>query len=202
MQGALFDLDGVLVDTEGIYTEFWSEMDRRFPTGVAGFAQVIKGSTLTNILDTYFPDKSVQDRIVDMLKQHERDMRYRLFDGVAELLVALRQRGLRMAIVTSSNRAKMKHLFAQLPELEKAMDIVITDEDISRSKPDPEGYLLAAERLGIPAEECYIFEDSLNGLRAARAAGGVVVGVATTNPRKVVEEMSDITVDTLADFSA
>lgn len=202
MQGALFDLDGVLVDTEGIYTEFWSDMDRRFPTGVAGFAQVIKGSTLTNILDTYFPDKSVQDRIVDMLKQHERDMRYRLFDGVAELLVALRQRGFRMAIVTSSNRAKMKHLFAQLPELEKAMDIVITDEDISRSKPDPEGYLLAAERLGIPAEECYIFEDSLNGLRAARAAGGVVVGVATTNPRKVVEEMSDITVDTLADFSA
>lgn len=195
-------MDGVLVDTEGIYTEFWSDMDRRFPTGVAGFAQVIKGSTLTNILDTYFPDKSVQDRIVDMLKQHERDMRYRLFDGVAELLAALRQRGLRMAIVTSSNRAKMKHLFAQLPELEKAMDIVITDEDISRSKPDPEGYLLAAERLGIPAEECYIFEDSLNGLRAARAAGGVVVGVATTNPRKVVEEMSDITVDTLADFSA
>lgn len=201
MQGALFDLDGVLVDTEGIYTEFWSDMDRRFPTGVAGFAQVIKGSTLTNILDTYFPDKSVQDRIVDMLKQHERDMRYRLFDGVAELLAALRQRGFRMAIVTSSNRAKMKHLFAQLPELEKAMDIVITDEDISRSKPDPEGYLLAAERLGIPAEECYIFEDSLNGLRAARAADGVVVGVATTNPRKVVEEMSDITVDTLADFS-
>lgn len=195
-------MDGVLVDTESIYTEFWSDMDRRFPTGVAGFAQVIKGSTLTNILDTYFPDKSVQDRIVDMLKQHERDMRYRLFDGVAELLAALRQRGLRMAIVTSSNRAKMKHLFAQLPELEKAMDIVITDEDISRSKPDPEGYLLAAERLGIPAEECYIFEDSLNGLRAARAAGGVVVGVATTNPRKVVEEMSDITVDTLADFSA
>ena len=195
-------MDGVLVDTESIYTEFWSDMDRRFPTGVAGFAQVIKGSPLTNILDTYFPDKSVQDRIVDMLKQHERDMRYRLFDGVAELLAALRQRGLRMAIVTSSNRAKMKHLFAQLPELEKAMDIVITDEDISRSKPDPEGYLLAAERLGIPAEECYIFEDSLNGLRAARAAGGVVVGVATTNPRKVVEEMSDITVDTLADFSA
>ena len=195
-------MDGVLVDTESIYTEFWSDMDRRFPTGVAGFAQVIKGSTLTNILDTYFPDKSVQDRIVDMLKQHERDMRYRLFDGVAELLAALRQRGFRMAIVTSSNRAKMKHLFAQLPELEKAMDIVITDEDISRSKPDPEGYLLAAERLGIPAEECYIFEDSLNGLRAARAAGGVVVGVATTNPRKVVEEMSDITVDTLADFSA
>ncbi len=195
-------MDGVLVDTEGIYTEFWSDMDRRFPTGVAGFAQVIKGSTLTNILDAYFPDKSVQDRIVDMLKQHERDMRYRLFDGVAELLAALRQRGFRMAIVTSSNRAKMKHLFAQLPELEKAMDIVITDEDISRSKPDPEGYLLAAERLGIPAEECYIFEDSLNGLRAARAAGGVVVGVATTNPRKVVEEMSDITVDTLADFSA
>lgn len=194
-------MDGVLVDTEGIYTEFWSDMDRRFPTGVAEFAQVIKGSTLMNILDTYFPDKSVQDRIVDMLKQHERDMRYRLFDGVAELLAALRQRGFRMAIVTSSNRAKMKHLFAQLPELEKAMDIVITDEDISRSKPDPEGYLLAAERLGIPAEECYIFEDSLNGLRAARAAGGVVVGVATTNPRKAVEEMSDITVDTLADFS-
>lgn len=200
MEGALFDLDGVLVDTEGIYTEFWSEMDCRFPTGVDNFAQVIKGSTLTNILATYFANDETQQQIVALLKKHEREMRYRLFDGVSALLQQLHENGYKMAIVTSSNRAKMGHLFDQLPELEQAMDVVITDEDIKRSKPDPEGYLLAAAKIGVAPDQCYIFEDSINGLHAARAAGGVVVGVATTNPRIAIQPLSDIVVDTLKDF--
>lgn len=202
MRGALFDLDGVLVDTEGIYTEFWSDIDRRFPTGVADFAHIIKGSTLANILNAYFPDSETQQQIIDLLKVHEKQMQYSLFDGVANVLQDLRDKGFSMAIVTSSNRTKMTHLFAGLPELEKFMDVVITDEDITNSKPDPEGYILAANRLGIPTNQCYIFEDSLNGLKAARAAGGVVVGVATSNPHDIVAKMSDITVNTLADFKA
>ena len=201
MQAALFDLDGVLVDTETTYTEFWSDMDRRYPTGVANFAHVIKGSTLPSILNTYFPDKAVQSAIHVLLVQFEASMKYRLFDGVSELLTLLRQKGYKTAIVTSSNLKKMDSLFSQLPELRDAVDIVITDEDVTKSKPDPQGYLLAAERLGVPPEQCWVFEDSFNGLRAGRAAGAVVVGVATTNPYDEVAKLSDITLHNTGDFA-
>lgn len=200
MKAALFDLDGVLVDTEGIYTEFWADMDRRYPTGAADFARVIKGSTLDSILNTYFPDKVVQQEIVARLSEFERSMPYRMFTGIAEFLRRLRERGIKIAIVTSSNMQKMKNLFQQLPHLENMVDIVITDEDVTHSKPDPEGYLLAAQRLGIPASACCIFEDSVNGLRAARAAGGTVVGIATTNPVSVVTPLADIVLDNASEL--
>lgn len=201
MQAALFDLDGVLIDTEGTYTEFWSAMDRDFPTGVADFAHVIKGSTLPHILQTYFPGEAVQAAIHRRLVEFERTMRYRMFDGVPELLAQLRREGLKIAMVTSSNRKKMDSVFQQLPSLQAAIDTMITDEDVTHSKPDPEGYLLAARRLGAEPSQCYVFEDSLNGLRAGRAAGAVVVGVATTNPRQVIAPLSDIVVDNTADFT-
>ena len=66
---------------------------------------------------------------------------------------------------------------------------------------DPQGYLLAAERLGVPAEDCYIFEDSLNGLRAARAAGGTVVGITTTNPESAVAPLADIVLGNAAELN-
>ena len=200
MTGALFDLDGVLIDTEGIYTEFWAEMGRKFNVGVENFAQKIKGCTLASILSTYFPDTSVQKEIIQYITEHERDMRYTVFDGIYALLDNLRQHGFSIAIVTSSNGRKMENLFRQLPDLQRKTDIVITDEYVTHSKPDPEGYLLAAHRLGIPIEQCYVFEDSINGLRAGRNAGAVVVGIATTNPRSAIAPLSDIVLDNTADF--
>ena len=200
MTGALFDLDGVLIDSEGIYTEFWADMGRKFNVGVENFAQKIKGSTLASILPAYFPDASVQKEIIRYITEQERDMRYPLFEGIYTLLDNLRQHGFGIAIVTSSNGRKMENLFSQLPALQRKTDIVITDEDVTHSKPDPEGYLLAANRLGLPIEECYVFEDSLNGLRAGRDAGAVVVGIATTSPRSVIEPLSDIVLDNTADF--
>lgn len=198
--GALFDLDGVLVDTEGIYTDFWNDIDSRYPTGVPDFARVIKGNTLSAILSTYFPDADIQQQIRSILKEQEATMVYRFFDGVPDLLRRLHSAGFGIAIVTSSNRAKTRNLFAALPELADVIDALVTDEDVTRSKPDPQGYLLGAERIGRRPEECYVFEDSLAGLRAGRAAGATVIGIATTNTREVVEPLADITIDNTADF--
>lgn len=201
IKAVLFDLDGVLVDTETIYTDFWSEIDRLYPTGVADFAHVIKGSTLTSILATYFPNPEVSARIVEMLREHELNMPYRLFDGVAEMLTALHEAGIATAIVTSSNRTKMKHLFGVQPILNQLIATLITDEDVTASKPDPQGYLLAASRLGFAPEECVVVEDSYAGLEAGRRAGGAVIGIATTNPRAEVEKRCDIALDTAAEIT-
>lgn len=196
--GALFDLDGVLIDSEGIYTEFWHDIDCRFPTGIERFEYVIKGNTLGNILDTYFPEQEVRNEILHDLRLHEETMEYRFFDGVEQFLHDVRLAGVLSAIVTSSNEKKMNHLFMSLPSLRQLVDIVITENDVSRSKPDPEGYNLAAERLGLRPERCIVFEDSMAGVEAGRRAGGAVVGIATTNPAERLMEFADMVSESLA----
>ncbi len=199
--GALFDLDGVLIDSEGIYTEFWHDIDTAYPTGVADFEYVIKGNTLEAILDTYFPDAEVRRVILERLKEHEQSMRYVFFDGVEDFLRRLKAGGIPMAIVTSSNRVKMRHLFESLPVLEDLIDVVITGDDVTRSKPDPQGYNMAAARLGLDPNRCVVFEDSLAGVEAGRRAGGAVVAIATTNPADRLRPMADMVIDNVADAS-
>ena len=142
VRSVLFDLDGVLLDTEGIYTDFWLEIDKLFPTGVENFAYIIKGSTLPKILSTYFPNPAVQVKIGKHLRRHEDEMVYRPFEGALQLLADLRDAGVTTAIVTSSNAVKMKNIFEAIPELSELIGTLVSDEDVSKSKPDPEGYLL------------------------------------------------------------
>ena len=198
IRAVLFDLDGVLVDTEGIYTRFWDDVERIYPTGVPNFATAIKGTTLTDILDRYFPDAEVQDKIHELLKRQEREMVYEPFDGVIPMLRELRRRGVRTAIVTSSNRRKMASLFSAIPELETLADTIVTDEDVTESKPSPQGYLLAASRLGIEPEHCAVVEDSLAGLRAGRAAEALVIGISTTNAEEKIRPLSDVVLPSAA----
>lgn len=201
IHAVLFDLDGVLIDTEGIYTEFWGSMDALYPTGVPGFTSVIKGNTLVNILNTYFPDPDVQADIRARLARCENEMAYVPFQGAIELLRYLRQHDIVTAVVTSSGPAKMEHLFAMIPELAENVDILITDKDVTRSKPDPQGYLIAALRLGVQPENCVVVEDSIAGLEAGRRSGSFVLGIATTNPRAKVEPMADFTLDEIGRMS-
>ncbi|MCH5219793.1 MAG: HAD-IA family hydrolase [Muribaculaceae bacterium] len=198
--GALFDLDGVLVDSEGIYTRFWHDIDLRYPTGVPNFEYVIKGNTLRTILDTYFADGETRASIVEALKEHEANMEYVLFEGVVDFLSLLRETGIVSAIVTSSNSSKMRHLFAELPLLRSLVDEVVTEDDVSYSKPHPQGYNVAASRLGLSPRRCIVFEDSMAGVEAGRRAGGAVVGVATTNPAERLLRFADVVVNRVADF--
>lgn len=198
IKAVLFDLDGVLIDTESIYTRFWDDINLRYPTGIDNFALHIKGSTLTTILDKYFPDPAVQDELRRLLRENEENMPYVLFDGASDVLSRLRSAGIAIAIVTSSNRVKMDHVFAAIPELAEKIETLVTDEDVTISKPDPQGYLLAASRLGVGPESFVVVEDSISGLEAGRRAGGKVIGIATTNPRSRIEPLADFVVDTVA----
>lgn len=198
---ALFDLDGVLIDSESIYTVFWNRMNELFPTGIDNFAYVIKGTTLPQILDRYFPDPKVQAELRVYLKKQEAEMVYRIFPGVERFLKALKEKDIPTAIVTSSNDAKMKVLFDSLPGFRDYFDVVVTDTDVTRSKPDPQGYMLAAERLGVPSEHCVVFEDSRAGLEAGHRAGGKVVAVATTLTHEDIAGSGDIVIDSFEELT-
>lgn len=179
LQAALFDLDGTLIDTEGQYTRFWEEVgEELIPDGHA-FALKIKGRTLKAIFDEFIPDPQVRQEVQRRLDAHEAQMRYPIIDGAMKFLTDLRRHGTRLAVVTSSNLAKMTNVRARVPELLALFDRVLMAEDFTASKPAPDCYLMAAAALHTPLNRCMVLEDAPNGLQAGMSAGIFTVGLAT-----------------------
>lgn len=200
--GVLFDLDGVLVDTEGLYSKFWTEIGEiRYPRGIEDFANVIKGNTLEVILSTHFPDKEMQDKIVSELKEYEAAMPYELFAGAERLLIRLREAHIPCAIVTSSGPVKMGMLFDRIAGFRDYFSAVLTDADITRSKPDPQGYLLAAKAIDREIGDCFVIEDSFAGMAAGMASGATTIGLATTNSRAAIAGRAHAIFDSIADLT-
>lgn len=200
LKGILFDLDGVLIDTEGIYSTFWDEMDRRYPTGIDRFSLYIKGTTLPSIM-THFPDENVRRQIMEALDRFQDTMSYPLYDDTLEFLDMLADAGLKLAINTSSDPYKMSRLYAEHPGFCDRFDAVIDASKVTRSKPDPQGYIMAAHALGLEPCQCVVFEDSLQGLAAAAASGAKVVGVATTYPAGRLMPPADVVISRLSEMT-
>lgn len=198
--GFLFDLDGVLIDSETEYTRIWSEIDTQFPTGVDNFPIRIKGQTLPEILRNYFAPAD-HAAVVDMLNAKEQKMHYGWLPGARELLEEIKHCGYGAVLVTSSNNIKMHHLREERPELESYFKYIVTADKITHSKPDPEGYLLGASMLGVRPERCVVFEDSQQGMKAGRRAGAYVVGLTTTLPATVIETVCDLMVHDLSEVN-
>lgn len=198
---ALFDLDGVIMDTESQYSIFWNMMGKEY-LGLDDFGRIIKGQTLFQIFEGHFEGMArEQEEIVRRLNEYEAGMSYDYIPGADEFMRQLKASGVPMAIVTSSNEPKMKNVRKAHPELWELADAVLTSEHFTKSKPDPECFLKGMEVLGGKPSETYVFEDSLHGINAGRAAGAKVIGLATTNPRETISPLCDIVIDDFRGFS-
>ena len=194
LKAALFDLDGVVFDTEPQYSVFWGSQCRLYHPEHPGLEHEIKGMTLTEIYDQWFsgPLEKEQPVITARLDDYEGQMHYDYIEGFEQLIADLRQHGVRTAVVTSSNVPKMESVYRFQPGFKALFDAILTSEDFAASKPDPDCYLRAAQRLDAQPSECIVFEDSFNGLKAGRAAQMKVVGLSTTNPEEAIRLLSDI----------
>lgn len=190
-KAALFDLDGVVFDTEPQYSIFWGGQFRRYYPEHPGMEQLIKGMTLVEIYEKYFQDKDIQERITRELDEFEQTMDFVYVKGFENYVKSLRGRGVKTAVVTSSNMAKMENVYRKRPEFKTYFDAVLTSEDFAESKPSPDCYQRAAQRFGLTKDECVVFEDSFNGLKSGRAAGMYVVGLATTNSPESIAPFAD-----------
>ena len=193
MKAALFDLDGVVFNTEPQYTVFWGEQCREFHPEHPGLEHEIKGQTLVQIYDAWFagPLAEKQQLITSRLNEFEKQMDYAYIAGFEDYIKDLRKQGIKTAVVTSSNQIKMEAVYQHHPEFKDLFDAILTSEDFERSKPDPDCYLKAAERFGVRPADCVVFEDSFNGLKSGRAAGMRVIGLATTNPAESIRPLCD-----------
>lgn len=187
-KAALFDLDGTLVETENQYTIFWHSMCQKFRPDIPGLEFKIKGMTLVQIFEQYFQDPKAQKEIVPGLNKFESEMQYPWIPGALDFLQDIRAHGVKCAIVTSSNQEKMKAVAKAIPGYDALFDKVLTSEDFSASKPNPDCYLLGAKVFGLDINECVVFEDAFNGLKAGMASGIFTVGIATYNAPEVIQD--------------
>ncbi len=184
---ALFDFDGVVMDTESQYSIFWNEVGKKYHPEYEEFGRIIKGQTLQQIYARYFAGmEKEQAEITEGLDRFEAEMKYEYVPGVVGFMRELHAHGVKIAIVTSSNERKMASVYAVHPELKELVDRILTAEMFARSKPAPDCFLLGAEVFGTTAENCVVFEDSFHGLEAGNAAGMAVVGLSTTNPAEAI----------------
>ena len=106
--------------------------------------------------------------------------------GVREFIAKARSANLRLALATSSDLPKLDGNLAAIGIPKATFDVLVSAEHVTRKKPDPETFLLAVERLGLPASRCLVVEDARNGVRAARAAGCDVLGITSSQPAAVL----------------
>lgn len=198
--GFLFDCDGVLIDSEGAYSEIWSRINEEYPTGVENFAQKIKGTTLSKILNENFPDDITRQKVTDRLNELEQQMKYEMTPGAAYILESLQKEDIPAVLVTSSNKLKLQHLREELPDFLDFFSSVIDGDMVEKSKPDPEGYLKGAQHASCLPRNCVVFEDSLQGVMAGKNSGSYVIGVAGTLPANDLQPYSDMVVNSLEDI--
>ena len=120
----LFDLDGVILDTEDFYSQFWGEQGRLYCPEIPDFTAKVKGRTLSDLLTTYFPGKEQAETIIRKLGDFERQMPFRFIAGADGFIRDLKAHGVKLAIVTSSNDAKMAEVYRVLPQLKEWFDVM------------------------------------------------------------------------------
>ena len=195
---ALFDLDGTLMDTEGQYTVFWGKMAAKYRPDVPNLEQIIKGTTLIQIFERYFPDKKWQEEITLALDEWEKQMDYVFIPGALDFVHDIKSHGVRCAIVTSSNIKKMEVVADKVPEFRTLFDRILTSEDFAASKPNPDCYLKGASVFDCKKEECVVFEDAFTGLQAGMSAGIYTIGLATNNSRTQIQDKCNYVIDDVA----
>ena len=193
LKAALFDLDGVVFDTEPQYTVFWGSQCRLYHPEHPGLEHEIKGSTLDQIYGRWWSGELEKEReaVTQRLNEFEAQMDYTYINGLEAFINDLHQHGVKTAVVTSSNQPKMQSVFKARPEFKELFDAILTSEDFAESKPSPDCYLRGAARFGVEPSECVVLEDSFNGLKSGRAAGMYVVGLATTNDAEAIRPLCD-----------
>jgi sugar-phosphatase len=200
---AVFDLDGTLVLTEERNRVVWKRFFNGYGIEVdaALTAQLTgrRGLDALSELSHLFPDRDPQELLDEVLALEVSDdlPEIVVVPGANQLVRRLQSARVPLALVTSALPA---HLAARLlaADLLDVFDVVVTGEDVTVGKPDPQGFLMACEQLGVPPQRSVGFEDSPAGVAAVKAAGMRCVAVTTTFSRDVLAD-ADLVVDDLTD---
>jgi HAD superfamily hydrolase (TIGR01509 family) len=209
IRGLLFDFDGLLIDTETpsrlAYEELYRDHGHELPLD--------KWATLVGTIGAEFdPDAHLEELVGRPLDRERmarrlREREHELCDledlrpGIEDYLAEAERRGLKTAIVSSSTREWIERHLLRLDRVNNWDAIVAADGDVGRAKPQPTLYLEALDALGVPPAEAIAFEDSLNGIRAAQAAGLFCVAVPNPITETFALDEADLLLPSLEDVT-
>ncbi len=187
IQAFVFDMDGVLCDSEPLIAEAAVRMfvERHGatvrPEDFVPFVGAGEDRYLGGVAERYGVRLNMpadKARVYEIYLEIIRG-RLRPIPGAPDFVKSARASGFRLALATSADRVKMEGNLREIALPPATFDAIVTGEDIERKKPAPDIFLLAARRLGVPPEACVVFEDAVNGIRAAKAAGARCLALAT-----------------------
>ncbi len=186
-EGAIFDMDGLLLDTERIFQEEFNKLaaERGITLG-PGFVAGVCGSSQTEgwkVIAKHFhtDDPALIDRLCIEGVHARLETEVPLKKGAVEILQRCRKAGLKLAVASSTAMPQVRHNL-ETAGIDGYFDEIVSGHEVRNGKPAPDVFLLAAERIGADPKKCYVFEDSLNGIRAGHAAGCFTVMIPDCVP--------------------
>ncbi|MEV7005743.1 HAD family phosphatase [Streptosporangium sp. NPDC051022] len=200
MDAALFDLDGTLINTELRSQAVWARLlDRHGVSRDGGLLRGFIGRRGRDVLAEraeLFPGKRIDDLIDEVVSFHNDPGLPEVEPvlGAADLVRRVAEYGSSIAVVTSASRDWAEKRLAEVG-VRDLVWTVVSAQDVTVGKPDPEGFLLAAARLAVDPARCVAFEDSIAGIAAAKAAGMTCVGIATTHTDPELAEADLVVTD-------
>ena len=205
-EAVIFDMDGVLIDSEPLHFAVLSELlERAGHTLTRSENEQFIGTTSEAMFSTLIARHRLSGTVAGYIARYD-EMVLRVLQrphapapGLTALIARLRDLGMRLAVASSSRRPWVEATIRSLG-LADAFDVVVTGDDVEHGKPDPAIYLLTAQRLGVLPNRCVAIEDSPNGVQSARSAGMTVLGVRTEYTAHLHLDGVARTVDSLADL--
>ena len=186
-RGAIFDMDGTLFDTEKLYRSAWIETADDFGLKrKPEMAPAMSGSNVSTILKKipqFFPEVDANEYFLRVVKRVKKAIEEKLEikSGVIEILNYFHENKIPMAIASSSATEEIiKNV--KRAGIDKFFDAIIGGDQVANGKPAPDIFQLAAKKINLPPEDCYVFEDSANGIRGAAAAKCVSIMVIDQTP--------------------
>jgi len=192
-QGAIFDMDGVLIDNVRFHVRAWQQLGREFVKELSdGEIRQVFGQRNREMIVKLI-GRPFSEQEISRYTAHKEEIYREIIapelvpaPGLTHLLSGLAKAGIKAAVATSGPMDNVAFVLAKL-NLGSFFSAIVTGAEVSQGKPAPDIFLLAAERIGRPARQCVVFEDSTAGLEAARRAGIPCIALSTTHS---VEELA------------
>lgn len=208
MKAVIFDMDGVIIDSEPIHFEVDMQTMKDFGCGISKeelnkYVGTTNEYMWTDIKNKYKLDKSVEEIInyrSEMVKRKVIESDLAPIEGIIDLLKDLKDKNIPAAIASSSPKDFIKVVVSKF-ELEDYFSCILSGEEVENGKPAPDIYVETAKKLGIPPEECIVIEDSKNGVLAAKKAGMKCIGFKNPNSGDQDLSKADCIVNSILDVN-
>lgn len=219
LKAVLFDFNGVIINDEPIHQELINEilLGENLRPDSSNYQEICLGrsdraclkeilSRRGRVITDQYLDNLIKTKTEAYQKRIETLETLPIYEDIFDFLTLLKQRNLRLGLVTGSLRSEVEFILKKA-ELKEYFDVIVGGDDTRVSKPEPDGYLLAIERfnqldntLQLMPENCLVIEDTPAGIEAAKRAGIQVVGIANTYPFHFMQRIANWAVDSFSDL--